>query len=122
VNAAITVDLLETLKDKGARDQFLWDTLGPMLSRQMKAIRLSRGLTRRALARGMNVSQARVWYWEQERFGSKLTLRTLRAFAEFFDIGLIVRFVDWPTYLRWIASPLEAPPSFDPRQLEGLVA
>ena len=117
----ITLDLLVALKDKEFRDHFLWQALGPMISRQMRNIRISRGMTNAQLATAMGVSQGRVSYWENEKNGAKLSLRTLFKFAKFFDVALIIRFCSWGDFLKWVAAEQSAPSSFNSDELMALV-
>jgi len=113
------LDVLQALQDKDFRKSFLWRTVGPAVSRQIKALRLSRGLTQKQVADGCGTKAPTVSRWENPAYGHTLSLTTLLKIAQFFDVGLVVRLCDWPTYLRWLEA-IDSAPAPEPFTAESL--
>lgn len=90
------------------------------LADQIRALRGNR--SQREFGRLIGKPQSVVSRLENEDYG-KLTLQTLLDIAENLDIALVVRFADFPTFLRTVAetSPdVMAPAAYSDGSAEGI--
>ena len=86
---------------------------------QIEALREQRGWSQAQFGKEAGKPQSAIARAESPEYG-RWNIGTLIDFANAFDVALEVRFVDWPTFIRWTAragSELEVP-SFS---LEGFV-
>lgn len=117
------IDILKALESKEFRDSFLWKALVPAVAQQIKELRLSRGLTQQQLADGIGTKAATISRWESATNAHTITIGSLLRIATFFDVGLLVRFVDWPTFLRFLreVDGRGAPASFTVEQMQSVI-
>ena len=101
------------LDNQEFRTSYMAHGLRAYLADQIRALRGNR--SQREFGRLIGKPQSVVSRLENEDYG-KLTLQTLLDIAEKLDIALIVRFADFPTFLRTIADA--APESMAPAGYE----
>jgi hypothetical protein len=83
--------------DAAFRTSYLTHHLRAFLADQIRALRGER--SQREFGRALHKPQSVISRLEDEEYG-KLTLQTLVDIATKLDIALLVRFVDYPTFLR----------------------
>jgi DNA-binding XRE family transcriptional regulator len=102
---------LEKLRRRGYRKAYLRDSVTSWIVYQIQALREQREWTQGTLAKEAGTSQPAIARAEKPDYG-KWNLSTLIDLAAAFDVGLQVRFVDWPTFVRWtdnVGSELYVP-------------
>lgn len=107
--------------DKAYRHSYLARHLRAFLANQIRALRGDR--TQAEFGDKIGKSQSAVARLEREGYG-KVTLQTLIDIATKLDIGLVVRFVDYPTFLLQTTnqsiSALQ-PPEYDQKVMDELL-
>jgi transcriptional regulator with XRE-family HTH domain len=109
------------LSDPGFREAYFTSQLKTFLADQIRALRGDRAQAE--FGRIIGKPQSVVSRLENETYG-QLSLQTLIDIANKLDIALLVRFVDWPAFLRLTSdysAAAIAPPSFDYAEIEQLV-
>jgi len=84
-------NLIEELKDKEYRDEYVSSSIDVGVAFQIRALREQRGWNQTKLAEEANMQQERISTLENPSHSP--TLSTLKKLAKAFDVGLIVRFV-----------------------------
>lgn len=82
------------LSTKAGRELWCEAEIGPRLAAQIKAVRISRGLTQEELARAAGVKVATVRKYERPSSEGK-SVSMLQRFARVFDCALIISFQSW---------------------------
>ena len=118
----VTIDLLKAPNDKEFRVAFLSSHLRQSIASQIRALRLKHHLTQRQLADGIGTSQNSITRWEDPTSESSPQIGTLFRIAKFFDVGLIIRFVDWPTFIKWLGVLPDAPESWSAERMQEFVS
>jgi transcriptional regulator with XRE-family HTH domain len=98
-----------------ARHAYVRAEISTALAHQIRAIRLSRGLTQFDLAKLLKTTQAAISRLEDASYG-RISIKTLYELAEVFDTGLEVRFSSFVTMLQRTFVPDAAArevPSFE---------
>ncbi len=106
-----------TLDNREFRASYMVHGLRAYLADQIRALRGNR--SQREFGRLIGKPQSVVSRLENEDYG-KLTLQTLLDIAEKLDIALVVRFADFPTFLRTVAEA--SPEAMAPAGYEGVSA
>lgn len=117
----IMKSLLGRLKtDHKRRSEFVASHTRNLIATQIKTIRKSRGLKQKDLADRAGIHQSQISEHENP-FKGNPTIQTLVQLANTFDVGLIVRFVDFKTFVRSAANVSQAQlaiPEFNADDLE----
>lgn len=95
--------LLSKLKQKAYRDSYVASHINAGIPFQIRAIRKSRDLTQKALAKLSGMTQNRISKLENPD-GAEPNIRTLRSIASAFDCALVVRFVPYSELVDWTTS------------------
>jgi transcriptional regulator with XRE-family HTH domain len=90
-------------QNKALRDQWRFDLLCASISRQIVAIRSSRGVTQQDFAKGLGVSVGHIQKMERPTFRGH-SIGTLHRIAEFFGIAFTIRFCTTEDFLLVISS------------------
>jgi transcriptional regulator with XRE-family HTH domain len=98
---------LENMHDKAFRHGFMAEHIGESIARQIRDLRISRGLDQRQFAERCGAPQSVVSRWENPKKARTITIATLLKIATAMDVALLVRFVDWA---MWIAFELQYRP------------
>ncbi len=93
----------ENLNDTDFRRQFIDAHVDEGIAFQIRSLRNKRGENQLELAEKFGMKQSLVSAWENPNYG-KYTLRTLKALAKAFDVGLIVRFVPFSTMIDYTVN------------------
>jgi transcriptional regulator with XRE-family HTH domain len=102
--------LAKKIADRGFRASYMSHSLRAFLADQIRALRGD--LSQKAFGEPIGKPQSVVSRLENEDYG-KVTLQTLIDIAEKLDIALLVRFTDFPTFIRSTADISES--AFAPR-------
>ncbi|SAK88246.1 hypothetical protein AWB77_04762 [Caballeronia fortuita] len=90
---------LAKLRRKAYRNAYVKSNVAQGLAFQIKALRVSRGLTQAELARALKLGgQSAVARIEDPSYG-KTSIATLLKLGEFFDVALLTKFVSYSRYL-----------------------
>lgn len=92
--------LTEKLASKKYRDAFVTSYIDQGIPFQIKALREQRDWTQEQLAEYSRMAQTRISLLENPN-NKGITLKTLKALASAFDVGLIVRFVPYGDIVHW---------------------
>ena len=84
-------NLYEKLKSKHHRNAFVWSRITQTLAIQARVLRQRSGWSQQGLAEALETSQNAVYRMESPKYG-KHSLTTLKKWAEYFDVGLVVSF------------------------------
>ena len=84
-------ELLDELKDKEYRDEYVSSSIDVGLAFQIRALREQRGWIQTRFAKEAGMQQARISVLENPSHSP--TLDTLKKLAAAFDVGLVVKFV-----------------------------
>lgn len=95
--------LLTGLEDSDYRRIFAAEQLNTGLAYQLRLLREDRGWTQEELARRTGKSQEMISRWEDPDYGS-YSISTLKAFADAFDVSLIVKFAPFSELTKWLTS------------------
>ncbi len=93
-------DLIESLKDKSFRDEFVAAHLETGISFQIRANRVARGLTQSQLGGLSEMLQTAISRLESPEHG-RPNIDTLLRLASAFDVALIVRFAPFSELVDW---------------------
>lgn len=83
---------MERLQRARYRRAFMSTNVGVQIAAQLHALRLSRNLSQEKLEEEIGMNQARISLMEKPDY-QKYNIKTLKRFAEFYDVALDVRFV-----------------------------
>jgi transcriptional regulator with XRE-family HTH domain len=97
--ATLSKKLFERLKRKSYRDEYVAEGVRTGIAHQIRALRDQREWSQKMLADVLVKPQSVVSRIEDPDYG-KLSIQTLLEIAAAFDVGLIVRFVNFPEFLR----------------------
>lgn len=100
MNTDRRAQIVESLKDKEARDAFVEAHIETGVSFQIRANRLSRELTQAELGSLADMKQTAISRLESPDHGLP-KLETLTRLASAFDVALVVRFVPFSELLEW---------------------
>jgi len=92
--------LHERLRDKQYRESFIWSRITQTLAIQSRVLRQKAELSQKQLAEALGTSQNAVFRMESPKYGN-LSLATLKKWASFFDVGLVVRFAPFSEIADW---------------------
>lgn len=101
----VRLGLAEKLKDKEYRDAYMAAHVRMGIGYQIRQIRGSE--SQAAFAARVGKNQSVISRLENADYG-RYTVKTLLEIAQALDIGLVVRFVDYPTFLKATHEFLEA--------------
>jgi transcriptional regulator with XRE-family HTH domain len=110
----VRAQLLESLRDPEYRREFVAEHLSTGLAFQLRHLRESREWTQEGLAQQIGKTQELISQWENPDYG-RYSLTTLKAFAEVFDVALLVKFAPFSELVDWVTgltSERLAPKSF----------
>jgi transcriptional regulator with XRE-family HTH domain len=93
-------DLLQRLSDKRFRESFVWSRITQTLAIQARVLRQKAKLTQQELADKIGTSQNAVFRMESPKYGNS-SLATLKKWADFFDVGLVIRFAPLSEIVNW---------------------
>ena len=94
-------ELITRLKnDKRYRDAYIRAKAHANITSQIRALRLSRGMTQKGLAGEAEMKQPRVSAMERPG-ATQFNLETLIRLASDFQVGLVVRFASFSEMLSW---------------------
>jgi transcriptional regulator with XRE-family HTH domain len=99
------------------RHSYLAEGVKTWIARQVRSLREQRGWSQSDLSIKIDKPQSAISRIEDPDYG-KMSLQTLFDLAKAFDVALIVKFVDYPTFLRETDDQKTASlhvESFDPR-------
>lgn len=91
--------LLDKLKKKSYRSAYVGEHVRQGIAYQIRALRDQRDWKQGELACRLQKPQSVVCRLEDPNYG-KVTIQTLLKVASVFDVALLVKFVDFPTFLR----------------------
>jgi len=111
--------LVNLLKNKDFRAQFVSDQPNEFLPLQIRRLRERRGWTQEELGRQARMRQGRISTLENPD-NKGLTLNTLKRLAQAFDVGMIVRFVPFSEFVDWMCTL--SPGSFEPASFDEEVS
>lgn len=97
--AILSKKFLEKLKRKTYRDEYVAEGVRTGISYQIRALRDQRGWSQKILAEKMDKPQSVVSRIEDPDYG-KFGVQTLLEVASAFDIGLVIKFVALPDFIR----------------------
>lgn len=120
VSATWTKRLADKLQTKGYRDAYVASHVRRWIAYQVRTLREERELSQAELADLMNTKQSNICRIESPDYG-RLSLQTLLQLASKFDVALVVKFVDYATFLaqsRDVSSEAMVADSFDRKALE----
>jgi transcriptional regulator with XRE-family HTH domain len=95
--------LLKRLQRRAYRRAFVAANIGVQIAAQLYALRISRKLSQEKLAKEIDMNQARISLMEKPEY-QNYNIRTLKRFAEFYDIALDVRFVSIKDHVNRIIN------------------
>lgn len=110
------------LRRKPYRDAYVGEHVRRWIAHQIRALRDSRGWNQGEFSRRLGKPQSVVSRLEDASYG-KMTINTLLEVASTLDVALLVRFVDYPTFLRQtadISTPAMQVESYSDASLSGV--
>ena len=99
----IKSQLIESFKNKEARDLFVSQNTGTIISAQVFSMRDKREWTQEELAQRVDMAQARISVLENPNY-ENFSIKTLKRLASAFDVGLMVRFVSFGELADWVSN------------------
>lgn len=111
--------LVNLLKNRDFRAQFVSDQPNEFLPLQIKRLRERRGWSQAELGEAARMRQERISVLESPDHGG-INLNTLKRLARAFDVGLIVRFVPFSEFIDWVCTL--SPGSFEPASFDEEVS
>ena len=96
--SAISKRIVRELSNKEFRNPYKRARVRSKIAYQIRAMRKKRAMLQGKLADLMGKPQSTVSRFENEDYG-KWTLETLLEISDAFDVGLVVEFVDYPTFM-----------------------
>lgn len=97
--ATLTEKFFSKLRKKAYRDAYVAENTATMIATQVRYLREQRGWTQREFAERLGKPPSVVNRIEDPDYG-KLSLQTLLEIAHTLDLGIIIRFVGFPEFLR----------------------
>jgi transcriptional regulator with XRE-family HTH domain len=94
-----TDKLVAKLRNPEYRNSYVTEGVKTWIARQVRALREQRGWSQGDLGRETGKPQSAISRIEDPDYG-KLSLQTLFDLAAAFNVALVVKFVDYPTFLR----------------------
>jgi transcriptional regulator with XRE-family HTH domain len=91
--------LVGKLKNREYRDAFVAEGVKAWVARQIRTLREQRKLSQGDLGALCDKLQSAISRLEDPDYG-QMSLQTLLELASAFDVALVVKFVDYPTFLR----------------------
>src|SRR5271166_1756811 len=91
------------------RRAFMASNVGVQIAAQLHALRTSRDLSQEKLAEEIDMNQARISLMERPDY-QNYNVKTLKRFAEFYDVALDVRFVPIRDHVYSNQSPKDMAP------------
>jgi len=95
--------LLKRLQRRAYRRAFVAANVGVQIAAQLYALRTNRKLSQERLAEEIGMNQARISLMEKPEY-QNYNIKTLKRFAEFYDVALDVRFVSVKDHVSRIIS------------------
>jgi transcriptional regulator with XRE-family HTH domain len=120
-SASYRKSLIPYIHNKEFRDGYLSRQLKVFLSAQIRALR--GGMTQGEFGKRIGKPQSVVSRLEKQSYGH-INLQTLIEIATKLDIGLVIRFVNFPTFLKWTndtSAAALAPEPYARSQIDELV-
>jgi len=111
--------LVNLLKNRDFRAQFVSDQPNEFLPLQIKRLRERRGWTQAELGQVAGMQQERISVLENPD-NKGINLGTLKRLARAFDVGLIVHFVPFSEFVDWVCTL--SPGSFEPASFDEEVS
>lgn len=108
------IDLLELMKDKGFRHQWMSQKLREVIGAQIVALRKQRGMMQYQFADFVGIKQSSLSKLETGKGYPRLA--SLLKIARACDVGLIVRFCDWPEFIKYVSGEPQTIKGFDPNE------
>lgn len=108
---------MERLQRVRYRRAFMSSNVGVQIAAQLHALRLSRSLSQEKLEEEIGMNQARISLMEKPDY-QKYNIKTLKRFAEFYDVALDVRFVSIKGHVNRIIN--QSPEDMAPEPFEKL--
>jgi transcriptional regulator with XRE-family HTH domain len=96
-------NLIDHLKDKAYRHNFVSEQINIGVPFQISELRHNKGWSQELLAEKSKMKQSRISQIENPDYG-KLTINTLKRIASAFDIALIVRFAPFSELIDYTTS------------------
>jgi transcriptional regulator with XRE-family HTH domain len=118
----ISKRLADEFSEKEMRDAYRGAQTRTYLAYQVRALRNQRGWTQAELGEALGVPQSQVSRIENREYG-RLSVSTLQDLASSFDVGLLVKFVSYETFLlhtRDLSEEALQVPSFSRTALDLL--
>jgi len=106
---------MERLQRVRYRRAFMSSNVGVQIAAQLYALRLSRNLSQEKLEEEIGMNQARISLMEKPDY-QKYNIKTLKRFAEFYDVALDVRFVSIKDHVKRITN--QSPEDMAPEPFE----
>jgi transcriptional regulator with XRE-family HTH domain len=97
-------DLLRLSRSKHFRAQLMAEFVAYQIRTQIRGLRLSRGLTQKQMAEASGIDQSVISNAENTTSKRFPTTRNLMRIADFFDVGLVIRFGEWREVFEEIIS------------------
>jgi len=97
------------------RQAFMASNVGVQIAAQLHALRTSRDLSQEKLAEEIDMNQARISLMEKPDY-QNYNIKTLKRFAEFYDVALDVRFVPIRDHVNRIIN--QSPKDMSPEPFE----
>lgn len=94
-----TDKLISKLSKEDYRHSYVAEGVKTWIARQVRALREQRDWSQSDLSNKTNKPQSAISRIEDPDYG-KMSLQTLFDLAKAFDVALIVKFIDYPTFLR----------------------
>jgi transcriptional regulator with XRE-family HTH domain len=93
--------ILGSLRDRAYRALFVETQIETLIPFQIRAMRLRRGWTQKALAKEADMAQGRISLLESPNYEGAVNIKTLLKLAAAFDVGLVVRFAPFSEVAEW---------------------
>lgn len=95
--------LPKKLKKKAYRDAYVGEHVRRWIAHQIRSLRDKKEWSQGELSRRMEKPQSVISRLEDPSYG-KMTVNTLLEVASTFDVALLIKFVDYPTFLNETAD------------------
>jgi transcriptional regulator with XRE-family HTH domain len=117
----IRKSILNKLRKRAYRDAYVAAHVRRWIAHQIRALRDHKGWNQGQFSKQLGKPQSVVSRLEDPSYG-KMTVATLLEVAKAFDVALLIKFVDYRTFLREtsdLSTPAMAVESFDYNSLAG---